>query len=848
MADDERQEKAKDTQTTAKRDNHTDTANQVDKANTAKRPNKPEQAHQAGKADKTKRTAKAKKSKKADKSKQTRQADKANQTEQAATAKQVDKSDKTDTAEETDKSDQTKPVPPTKDDSAQDDSTQDAAPTITVALPPRPSDKPADTASATGNQDNPDDQDQPAKSKKNIIRAAIIAAVALIVIAAIGAFGYHYYTTHSRSYAISRYEKATQRLKDSQKQLDATIAKTDKTAGSVNESDVKRPTVVTTYTTTVRESRKTVKVRTLTKTQLQSLDVEQINKICNELEQAAAHYSASSGKVNDSAQQVMDAKADADKALSPVEHAIAAAEQQKKQNDAEAKKNGLDLKAIASGDYSSLNGTWTNPDGAWMKISNGNLTPQNPVQGTTPPYRLKEPTANNTLFNPEHLSEIPKTQHTLLQDGARVDRPSEAPDIYFLVTVQRGAKLYNASPSFSPQSYVGDDPTDSSRDRIIPANASANQGQTPFCASASCAYYRDGGSVSAASQQKLKDKVDQANKLMAGLDQKWQQGAKTNFQCRIDVVNGANKTCESTSGSSGHDGTANVEQLRRGDFSSISGQWCTSGNDCVTIGKDGSYSNGDGGATQAKLAIATENNWVTGGVGGTGIVELMDTRGPICVDPNVTYPNCTMAEVMWPTDFVYYPKNVPVCPNADICTKAYEGTENDPDDIDISRPHMELMARHMNPRPTMADTYYFVGGDQGKKSSKSSKGMNIKQIGQNDCSSIAGHWVNADGTSIDLHDSCPSGSYTDGSGHPTQWQRPVLHDGYAEQANTSDTSGGAEDRVFVPAGQSMPAFALRNFQASSDDSDTSKDRIFTIAHGIGAQTPRDPAEWAFYKQ
>lgn len=813
------------------------------------------------------------------------EADKASPESNAAVSQSAEDTPKSDTGTTADAIDAAESDIDADADAA--DVAEPTAPTMQVALPPRPGTEPettksqlvdatqtgitpvaaapaafipsqsdaADTkASSKGKSDAGKDDKDGITISKRTIRIALIALLILIVIGIAAGFGYHHYTTHSRSYAISRYDKAVTRLKDAHKQLDATIAKSNKTAGQVDEGDVQHPAVVTKYETVVRRSRRPIRVRVLTRHQLNTFNVTEINNYSLKIEQAAANYDTSRGKVHDSAQHVMDEKHNTEVQLSPVEHAIASVEQQKKQNDAEAKKHGIDMDAIAKGDYSSLDGTWTNSDGAWMKISKGVLTPQNPVPGSTPPYRLREPDKNNNLFNPNYLDRIPKTQHTLYQDGARVEHHGAAPDIYFLVTVQQGAKLYNASPSFAAGTSIGDDPTDSSRDRIIPANATLYQGQEPFCQSASCAYYREGGVVSTASQQKLKDKEDQANKLMASLNHKWQESAKTNFQCRIDVVNGAQKTCE-TASSSSNDGTANVDQLRQGDFSSIAGQWCTSGNDCITIGKDGSYTSNqsDGNddsdsqsGTQPKLAIPTENNWVKGGVGSTGIVELMDTRGPQCMDPNVTYPNCVMAEAIWPTDIIYYPKNVTVCPNDDICSRAYEGTENDPDDIDTSRPHLELMARHMNPRPTMADTYYFMGG-KNAKSSKAKKGMDIKQIAQGDCSSIAGTWVNARGGTLTFQSSCPSGS-AQINDRTVQWVTPKLFDGFAEQEDTGGGNAGSYVKhIFIPAGTAVPSSdSSGHYGFTADDTDKTRDRI--IGMGGPAMDDIDPAEYVYYRQ
>ncbi|WEV68833.1 DUF6287 domain-containing protein [Bifidobacterium sp. ESL0775] len=383
----------------------------------------------------------------------------------------------------------------------------------------------------------------PAKTRKNKITMAIIIAAVVVVVAAIAAGGFYYYSTNSHDSAVTQYGKAVNHLADVKSDLKSAIKHANSDTSDIHKGQLKNPGLLDTYQKTLKKSRKLSNAKSPANiSDTANTSTKDLKRATQSLNDLSGKIAASADDMSKAAKKIIDSKNAADEVLKPVEREVVAAEKQKKANDEEAANSGIDLGAIKHGDYSSLTGTWTNPGGAWMKISNGEVTPQNPVSGSTPPYRLAECPGgyDDYCFSPGTL---PSTQYQLLQNGALQDFHGEEVNLqYSLVIVPKNVTLYNASYD----SYdVGNDPTDSSRDRIIPsAGPAINQGQTPFCGDSGCAYYRSGGGeASDASKQKLKSKVNSANDDIANLDEQWEEEAKANFQCRVDVVNGAQKTC-----------------------------------------------------------------------------------------------------------------------------------------------------------------------------------------------------------------------------------------------------------------------------------------------------------------
>ncbi|WEV47356.1 DUF6287 domain-containing protein [Bifidobacterium sp. ESL0690] len=385
----------------------------------------------------------------------------------------------------------------------------------------------------------------PHKSKTT--RIVIIIAVLVMVVAAIAAGGFYYFSSNSHDAAVSQYGKAVNHFADTKSALKSAIKHANRDTEDIHKGQVKNPGLLDDYRQTLKTSRNLSEAKapaTIADTSSASTkDLKQATRSLNDL---SRRVSDSANDISDAAKKLVNSKNDADAVLEPIEREVSTAEKQKKANDEEAADSGIDLSEIKRGDYSSLDGTWTNPGGAWMKISNGKVTPQNPVEGSNPPYRLADCPGgeDDYCFSPGTL---PSSQYQLLQNGALQDFHGEEVNLqYSLIVVPRNVTLYNASYDSDD---VGSDPTDSSRDRIIPsAGPAINQGQTPLCGDSGCAYYRsDGGEVSQTSKRKLKSKVDAANDDIASMDEKWEEEAKANFQCRVDVVNGAKKTCRSIS-------------------------------------------------------------------------------------------------------------------------------------------------------------------------------------------------------------------------------------------------------------------------------------------------------------
>ncbi|WEV72967.1 hypothetical protein [Bifidobacterium sp. ESL0790] len=389
------------------------------------------------------------------------------------------------------------------------------------------------------------------RKKTTTIIIAAIAAVALVAVC--GGVGFHLYTQNSHSYAISQYQKASHRLDGARNDLDASISKAKSVAGNIDESQVEDARLIDDYTSTLAKTKKLTNAKpSVNVKDTSAASASELRNATQSANDLATDCENSAANLTKAAQNVVDSKTAADEALQPTEDAVSAAEEQKKSNDREAARNGVDVSDISESRYSSLDGTWTNPNGAWIRISHGILTPEYAVQGSTPPYRLSQCYGGLDEGCLEE-GELPSNQIQLVQTGA-VERHDETPDIQFsIVVVPRNVSLYNVS--YSSHELSGD-PTDSSRDRIIVSGGPViDQGQAPLCTDyttgdpnpTSCAYYRDGGTVSDASQQRLNDKVDKANKSIATLDKKWQQKAKANFQCRISVVTGAQSSCPATS-------------------------------------------------------------------------------------------------------------------------------------------------------------------------------------------------------------------------------------------------------------------------------------------------------------
>lgn len=103
---------------------------------------------------------------------------------------------------------------------------------------------------------------------------------------------------------------------------------------------------------------------------------------------------------------------------------------------------GLEENAILSGDYSSMNGTWTNSNGYQLTFNNGEVTLSGDGVGGSTHFTLNEPVKqSNVIF----LSFV----------------PAPAPN---------GMNLMLALKGTSPSDGLDEDGTDSSRDRIMMGN------------------------------------------------------------------------------------------------------------------------------------------------------------------------------------------------------------------------------------------------------------------------------------------------------------------------------------------------------------------------------------------
>ncbi|WP_144418903.1 DUF6287 domain-containing protein [Bifidobacterium actinocoloniiforme] len=425
------------------------------------------------------------------------------------------------------------------------------------------------------------------------IAAFVIAAALLIGAGGFG--GYQYYSSHSRPQALARYDDSLNKLTEARKGLSAAIKSADRSAGKVSKSQVTDASTISSYhqSMSAATGMQTTKPRLIKNTNV--ADAQELNEAAASNTESASRCTDAAAGLTKAAQAVTDSKSTADKALSEVEKAVAAAERQKTENDKLSGPPQLNLEAIARGDYSSMEGTWTNPAGAWMTISDGKLSPQTPVDGTNPPYQLHEcqPGQDDCI-----MRSMPSTQHQLAQDGAIANHHGSYPDThYLLLVVQKGAKLYNTA-YYEP--LVSDDPTEQSRDRII-ATTDWSQGAGAACPDANCAYYRSGDDhkLSKADENKLKQKISTAQTAVDGLDDSWAKDAKAGFQCRLDVAGGANKTCTVSGSEQASDadgdpsdtaepeashpptssGVADTQAIRNGDFSSIAGHWCNAEND-----------------------------------------------------------------------------------------------------------------------------------------------------------------------------------------------------------------------------------------------------------------------------
>lgn len=103
---------------------------------------------------------------------------------------------------------------------------------------------------------------------------------------------------------------------------------------------------------------------------------------------------------------------------------------------------GLEENAILSGDYTSMNGTWTNSNGYQLTFNNGEVTLSGDGVGGSTHFTLNEPVKqSNVIF----LSFV----------------PAPAPN---------GMNLMLALKGTSPSDGLDEDGTDSSRDRIMMGN------------------------------------------------------------------------------------------------------------------------------------------------------------------------------------------------------------------------------------------------------------------------------------------------------------------------------------------------------------------------------------------
>lgn len=103
---------------------------------------------------------------------------------------------------------------------------------------------------------------------------------------------------------------------------------------------------------------------------------------------------------------------------------------------------GLEENAILSGDYTSMNGTWTNSNGYQLTFNNGEVTLSGDGVGGSTHFTLNEPVKqSNVIF----LSFV----------------PAPAPN---------GMNLMLALKGTSPSEGLDEDGTDTSRDRIMMGN------------------------------------------------------------------------------------------------------------------------------------------------------------------------------------------------------------------------------------------------------------------------------------------------------------------------------------------------------------------------------------------
>ncbi|MDF7641390.1 DUF6287 domain-containing protein [Bifidobacterium sp. ESL0784] len=380
----------------------------------------------------------------------------------------------------------------------------------------------------------------PAKPHKSKTRMIVIIAAVVVVLTAAAAGGFYYYSSNSHNSAVSQYGKAVNNLADAKSDLKTAIKRANSDTEDIHKGQVKDPDLFGDYQKTLKTARKLSDAKAAdTIADTSSASTKDLKQATQSLNNLIGKVNGSASSMSKVAKKLVDSKSDADDVLKPIEREVAAAEKQKKANDEEAANSGIDMTQIKRGDYSSLDGTWTNPGGAWMNISNGQLTPQNPFSGTTPPYTLRE--CGGLDSQCMSYGDIPSTEDQLVQGGA-YQYNEDSPSVQeILIVAQKNSALNDVAPS----SYTTiPDPTDQSKDRIIPIWIGTNQGQTPFCSDSGCAYYRSGGGeASDASKQKLKSKVNAANDDIAKMDDAWEEEAKANFQCRVDVVNGAQKTC-----------------------------------------------------------------------------------------------------------------------------------------------------------------------------------------------------------------------------------------------------------------------------------------------------------------
>lgn len=464
--------------------------------------------------------------------------------------------------------------------------------------PPNPTVPPIPTTPTTPtNPQNNDAGNTPKEAKRNKVLIIISIVVAAALVLGIGGYaGWRYYDGHSHSHAQQRYIQSLEQLKDADKQLTKTLQKTSASTRTITAAQVDEPDALTAYTKAVDKVSKLVsrsagseKAGThdsdeSTVRNPNEATAQELNRAADANEKATKARTDAKTKLEESARKVTDSRDSASKVLNPVEKAVAAAEKRRKSAEREINGKPLDAKAIASGDYSSLDGTWTNNAGAWMQIKDGKLIPQTPISGTTAPYTLKnckglDACITDSILTGENetytMAEVPDTQVQLVQEGAvdcsvRNEGICERQDPYSIVAVQKNAILLNmAYDGRRDESQT--DPTDSSRDRIIVSH-SMGQGGVPLCLDASYAYYRDESTFkpSAAAQKQIDDAVKAAQQSIDGLKQPW---AKAAFQCRLDVVSKKRSSCATQEQVGATQTGMDIKAIAKGDCSSIAGNW-----------------------------------------------------------------------------------------------------------------------------------------------------------------------------------------------------------------------------------------------------------------------------------